>query len=108
MFSKDYTTNDQLLGEAARFVEKASNTPGLGTIIPFGRFMNNVVATAYQWGPASLLPAASRIAREQDMQAVEAMSRALVGTSGLGLAMLYSEKQEKQGLAFNEINTGGG
>jgi len=108
VFSKDYTTNDQLLGEAARFVEKASNTPGLGTIIPFGRFMNNVVATAYQWGPASLLPAASRIAREQDMQAVEAMSRALVGTSGLGLAMLYSEKQEKQGLAFNEINTGGG
>ena len=108
VFSKDYTTKDQAFGEIAKFVEKASNTPGLGTIIPFGRFMNNVVATAYQWGPASLLPAASRIAKDGDIQSIEAMSRALVGTSGLGMAMLYSEKQEKQGLAFNEINTGGG
>jgi hypothetical protein len=108
VFSKDYTTKDQAFGEIAKFVEKASNTPGLGTIIPFGRFMNNVVATAYQWGPASLLPAASRIAKDGDIQSIEAMSRALVGTSGLGMAMLYSDKQEKQGLAFNEINTGGG
>lgn len=108
VFSKDYTTKDQAFGEIAKFVEKASNTPGLGTIIPFGRFMNNVVATAYQWGPASLLPAAARIAKDGDIQSVEAMSRALVGTAGLGMAMLYSEKQEKQGLAFNEINTGGG
>ncbi len=108
VFSKDYTTKDQAFGEIAKFVEKASNTPGLGTIIPFGRFMNNVVATAYQWGPASLLPAASRIAKDGDIQSIEAMSRALVGTAGLGMAMLYSEKQEKQGLAFNEINTGGG
>jgi hypothetical protein len=108
VFSKDYTTNDQMLGEVAKFVEKASNTPGLGTIIPFGRFMNNVVATAYQWGPASLLPAAARIAKDGDIQSVEALSRAMVGSAGLGLAMLYSEKQEKQGLAFNEINAGGG
>ena len=108
VFSKDYTTKDQAFGEIAKFVEKASNTPGLGTIIPFGRFMNNVVATAYQWGPASLLPAAARIAKDGDIQAVEAMSRALVGTAGLGMAILYSRKQEQQGLAFNEINTGGG
>ena len=108
VFSKDYTTNDQMLGDVAKFVEKASNTPGLGTIIPFGRFMNNVVATAYQWGPAALIPAAARIAKTGDIQSVEAMSRAMVGSAGLGLAMLYSEKQEKQGLAFNEINAGGG
>ena len=108
VFSKDYTTDDQMLGTVAKFVETASNTPFLGTIIPFGRFVNNVVATAYQWGPASLLPAAARIAKTGDIQSVEAMSRAMVGTSGIGLAMLYSEKQEKQGLAFNEINVGGG
>jgi hypothetical protein len=108
VFSKDYTTKDQAFGEIAKFVEKASNTPGLGTIIPFGRFMNNVVATAYQWGPASLLPAAARIAKDGDIQSIEAMSRALVGSAGLGMAILYSQKQEQQGLAFNEINTGGG
>lgn len=108
VFSKDYTTKDQALGEVALRVEQASNTPGLGTIIPFGRFMNNVVATAYQWGPVSLLPAAARLAKDQDIQAVEAVSRSLVGMAGLGMAILYSRKQEQQGLAFNEINTGGG
>ena len=51
VYAKDYTQQDQLLGQVAKFVETASNTPGLGTIIPFGRFMNNVVASAYQWSP---------------------------------------------------------
>ena len=59
--------------------------------------MNNVVATAYQWGPVSLLPAAARLAKDQDIQSLEAVSRSLVGMAGIGMAMLYSEKQEKQG-----------
>ena len=113
VFSKDYTTDDQLLGGVAKFVESASNTPMLGTVIPFGRFMNNVVATAYQWSPVAALPAASRIAKAakaggQDITSVEAVSRSIVGTGALGMAMMYSEQQEKEGLAFNEINAGGG
>ena len=113
VFSKDYTTDDQLLGTAAKWVEMGSNTPLLGTVIPFGRFMNNVVATAYQWSPFSGLFAASRIAKAakaggQDITSMEAVSRSLVGTAALGMAMLYSEKQQKEGLAFNEINAGGG
>ena len=112
VFSKDYTTSsfdkEQLLGGVAKVVEKASNTPGIGLILPFGRFINNVVATAYQWGPASLLPAAARIAMKGDVQSVEAMSRAMVGTAALGLAINYSQQQEEQGLAPNLIKTSGG
>jgi len=112
VFSKDYTTDsfdkDQLLGVVAKVVEKASNTPGIGLILPFGRFMNNVVATAYQWSFLSLLPAAARIAVKGDVQSVEAMSRAMVGTTALGLAINYSQQQEEQGLAPNLIKTSGG
>ena len=109
VFSKDYTTKDYgFFGEVAKKVEQFSNMPGIGTIIPFGRFMNNVVATAYQWGPVSFLPAAASLAKKQDLSSVEAMSRSLVGTVGLLMAARYSEQQEKQGLAFNEIKTSDG
>ena len=51
VFSKDYTTEEQpeLLRTAAKMAETFSNTPGFGTLLPFGRFFNNVIATAYQW-----------------------------------------------------------
>jgi len=54
VFAKDYTTTEQgeLIRTAAKFTEQFSNTPGLGAILPFGRFFNNVLATAYQWSPA--------------------------------------------------------
>ena len=53
VFAKDYTVHDnELIGSAAKIVERLFlNTPGLGTILPFGRFMNNVIGTAYQWSP---------------------------------------------------------
>ena len=110
VFSKDYTTKDQALGTVAKLVEQVSNTPVVGTVLPFGRFMNNVVATAYQWGPFSFLPAAARIMQKskRDMASLEAVSRSVVGTTALGFAMQFSEEQEAKGLAYNEVDVGGG
>jgi len=110
VFSKDYTTKDQALGTVAKLVEQVSNTPVVGTVLPFGRFMNNVVATAYQWGPFSFLPAAARIMQKskRDMSSLEAVSRSVVGTTALGFAMQFSEEQEAKGLAYNEVDVGGG
>ena len=53
VFAKDYTTTEQpeLVRQMAKLTETISNTPGFGTILPFGRFFNNVLATAYQWSP---------------------------------------------------------
>lgn len=114
VYSKDYTGQDQLLGGVAKFVETISNTPVLGTVLPFGRFMNNVIATTYQFSPVASINAAARIAKSQfdntgtKISDIEAMSRGLVGTTGLMMAMHYDEERQKKGLAYNEIDVGGG
>tara|TARA_R110001599_G_scaffold212674_2_gene410390 strand:+ start:2583 stop:6242 length:3660 start_codon:yes stop_codon:yes gene_type:complete len=110
VFSKDYTTNDQMLGKVAKTVESYSNIPILGTTLPFGRFMNNVVATTYQWGPLGLVSPAQAIIRKEkrNIETLEAFSRAAVGTGALGLAMSFSEEQEKKGLDYNLIEGVGG
>ena len=114
VYSKDYTGQDQLLGQTAKFVESISNTPVLGTILPFGRFFNNVVATTYQWSPLSAITAASKISASAYQRTgvrisdVEAVSRGLVGTTALGMAMHFDEKRSEKDLAWNEVDVGGG
>jgi len=109
VFSKDYTTDDQLLSGVAKFVESISNQPVIGTLLPFGRFMNNVVATAYQWTPLSWIGVASRIYKgEPTISTTEAISRSLVGTTAVGLAALYDEERQKKGLGVFEFDAGGG
>ena len=73
VFSTDYTTKEtpELLRNAAKAVETISNTPGLGTILPFGRFFNNVLAYSYKWSPFAGggvgLRAIGRIARTRKL-----------------------------------------
>lgn len=114
VYSKDYTTNDQLLGQTAKFVESISNTPVLGTILPFGRFFNNVIATTYQWSPLSAVTAASKISKSTlegtgtRISDVEAMSRGLVGTTALGMAMHFDQERQDKNLGVYDIDVGGG
>ena len=114
VYSKDYTGQDQLLGGVAKFVETISNTPVLGTVLPFGRFMNNVIATTYQFSPFASFTAAKNIAVSHfkntgtKISDIEAMSRGLVGTTAGIMAMHYDEERQKKGLAYNEIDVGGG
>ena len=113
VYSKNYTTDDQILSQAAKLIEGISNTPVLGTVLPFGRFLNNTVATVYQWGPLSLLPATARIMKKnadagERIMAREAFARAAVGTAAIGLAAQYDAERQKQGLAYNEIKMSDG
>ena len=101
VYAKDYTTNDQLLNGVAKLVEGISNTPGLGFILPFGRFMNNVVASAYQWSPLAgfsvIKDFATRSARGgKQLTDQEAVGRWLVGSTALGLAafMIKIDKEK--------------
>ena len=107
VFSKDYTTDDQMLSNIAKFVETVSNTPVLGTVLPFGRFMNNVVATVYQWTPLGLASVASNLWKGDKMTSLEAFSRAAVGTSALVSAIHFDKERRQKGLAYNEIDVGG-
>tara|TARA_R110002167_G_scaffold39878_2_gene122807 strand:- start:255 stop:3704 length:3450 start_codon:yes stop_codon:yes gene_type:complete len=116
VFSKDYTAKGQneLVRSMAGLVEKISSTPGLGTILPFGRFFNNVLGTAYQWSPLAapeqLVKFASRTVKREKapLSETEAFARMMVGTSALGLAASYDQERREKGLAYNEIDVGGG
>ena len=119
VFAKDYTRKladrnifdmPGTLGSAvAKQVEGISNTPGFGFILPFGRFMNNVMATAYHWNPVTgALPLAAAVTRGNKMEAVEALSRGLVGGVVISQMMALQEQNEQKGLAWNELETGGG
>lgn len=116
VFSKDYTTGEQveLVRTMAKFTETVSNTPGLGTILPFGRFFNNVLATAYQWSPLAapeqLIKFAARTAKREktEISEMEAFARMSVGSSALLLAAEYDKPRREKGLAYNEVEVGGG
>jgi hypothetical protein len=115
VYAKDYTTNDQLLGKVAGVVETASNAPGIGLVLPFGRFMNNVVATSYQWSILSAPGAFKNIFRKMraadetvTITETDALARSMVGTAALAYAMSYDEERKKEGLGPYEVKTVGG
>ena len=115
VFSKDYTTTEQpeLLRTAAKMAETFSNTPGFGTLLPFGRFFNNVIATAYQWSLLSTPEQFFRFGRtmfKQNPEATEmdAFARYLVGNTALMMSMQYDNERREQGLGVYEVDVGGG
>ena len=115
VFAKDYTTAEQpeLLRSAAKFAETFSNTPGLGTLLPFGRFFNNVVATAYQWSPLAAPQQFMKFGRnlvkkEPDITDRDAFARMIVGSTALRLSMDYDNERKEKGLGVYEVDVGGG
>ena len=110
VFAKDYTTPEQpeLLRSAAKFAENFSNTPGLGTLLPFGRFFNNVVATAYQWSPLAAPQQFIKFGRnlakkEPNVSDRDALARMLVGSTALRLSMDYDNERKEKGLGVYEV-----
>ena len=115
VFAKDYTTTEQpeLLRSAAKFAENFSNTPGLGTLLPFGRFFNNVVATAYQWSPLAAPQQFFRFGKnlfrtEPEVTDRDAFARMIVGSTALRLSMDYDNERKEKGLGVYEVDVGGG
>ena len=110
VLAKDYTTDDQLLNGAAKLVEGLSSLPGLGTILPFGRFFNNVIGTSYQWTIGGAVPVMQAIAKSEkrNLSTLEAASRSIVGVTGLYLAYEYDKERSRKGLGITEVDVGGG
>ena len=114
VFSKNYTTDDQLMRLFAKQVEEFSNLPVIGTILPFGRFFNNVVGFTYQWGPWGLATPIKAImtgqakSKAQQIGLLEATARAGVGTATLAMAMHYDEQRQKDNLGVYEVKGAGG
>ena len=115
VFSKDYTNAEQpeLLRTAAKMAETFSNTPGFGTLLPFGRFFNNVIATAYQWSFLSTPENFFRFGKnlyqkEPDATELDAFARYVVGNTALVMSMQYDEERREQKLGTYEVDVGGG
>lgn len=116
VFSKDYTTEQtpELLRASAKIVEQFSNTPVIGTILPFGRFFNNVLATSYQWSVGGGVQMAGAMYNRAIKGApipkttTEAFARSLVGVTSLRLAMEFDEERQAQGLDTFNLDVGGG
>jgi len=114
VFAKDYTTDDQLLASVAKGIEGISNMPLIGTILPFGRFFNNTLATAYQWSVGGGVQMASAMYKKSikgvpiPANTTEAFARIVVGMTALRLAMEYDNDRLEKGLAHDMIDIGGG
>ena len=115
VFSKDYTNAEQpeLIRTAAKMAETFSNTPGFGTLLPFGRFFNNVIATAYQWSFLSTPEQFFRFGKNMfkqnpDATEMDAFARYVVGNTALVMSMQFDEERREQGLDVYEVDVGGG
>jgi len=98
-FSVDYTKGGGVFNEVAKLLETTSNTPWLGFLFPFGRFVNNTVGYTFQYSPLAFFPF-TKFQKGLDLE--ERLAKATVGT--VALTMVYSREKEKQaeGLQWNE------
>jgi len=105
--SKSYKGNDNL-GKVAGFFEDVRNVPGLGLLMPFGRFFNGTVDTVVQNTPISFV-AKSLAGKYKDKSFAELTSRSML-TLGAAYALTQTEyENRKKGLAIDQMinpNTG--
>lgn len=95
IFSKSYKGTD-VLGEVAGVIEDARNIPGVGLLVPFGRFFNSTVDFGLQSSGLSVVGKA--MGKYQDKTTPELITRAAVSW-GLVAAMVQNESENRrQGL----------
>lgn len=103
-FSMDYTKGKGLLNGLANITEKISNLPYAGFLFPFGRFINTNMAFTLQYSPLAFIPAVGKLRKlgiegftsNTDDVATD-ISKAIVGTVGLGMMINESEKLRENG-----------
>lgn len=92
-FSRSYKDSTKL-GELAGFIEDARNIPGLGFMVPFGRFFNNTIDFGIKNTPL-LNIAAKKSGKYADMSSEELMARGAVVT-GLVWTMAQDEDENRR------------
>jgi hypothetical protein len=105
IFSKSYKGKGAL-GQIAGAIEDARNIPGIGLMIPFGRFFNNTVDFAFQASPIGLFGKLMGFYKDKTYKELSAKATVAVGF----VAYLSQDEDEKrrQGLGLYETRTPGG
>jgi hypothetical protein len=100
VFSKSYKGKD-FVGEVAGVIEDARNIPGVGLLVPFGRFFNNTVAAVYDG--VAIGPLIAKFAGgQQDKMYSEILAK---GAVSWGLVYALAERERgyiSQGLGWSE------
>ena len=105
IFSKSFK-DKTVIGEIAGVVENARNIPGLGLLVPFGRFFNNTIAfSSDMTGVSAMSKLISKTGLKEDTQ--ERGLRELFLRGSIGLATIYTlaqnEKHNREaGLAWHQ------
>jgi hypothetical protein len=97
IFSKSYKGRG-LLGEAAGFIEDVRNVPGLGMLIPFGRFFNNTIAFMADNSGASLILKGGKSSYSTE----ELMTRAAISWTAASLLASREGEYIDLGLSWNQ------
>lgn len=93
-FSKSYK-NRTKLGELAGFVEDARNIPGLGFMVPFGRFFNNTIDFGIKNTPVLNIAVKKISGKYNDVPIEELAARGAVVT-GLVYTMAQDEQENRK------------
>ena len=105
IFSKSYKGSGSL-GQIAGFIEDARNIPGVGLMVPFGRFFNNTVDFALQ---SSGLGIAGKVVGRYypDKTYKEMMAKTMVAGSFTYYLMQDETEKRKQGLGLYDTVVNG-
>ena len=100
IFSKSYKGKGPI-GEIAAVIEGARNIPGIGLLVPFGRFFNNTIAFAAE-NTAVLPILAKTIGKESNRSVGEIMSRGAVTASLVSYLAVREQEFIEKGLSWSE------
>lgn len=99
-YAKSFKDPKTSLGQIAGMIEDARKIPGIGMLVPFGKFFNNTVAMAYNM--TAVGPIVAKIIGKDQRMTSEVAAKGLVA-----FGMFYEVAQEELkninlGLAWNE------
>lgn len=100
VFSKSYKGKD-FIGEVAGIIEDARNLPGIGLLVPFGRFFNNTVAMTYNM--TAVGPLLARPFKENpEKMTSELFAKGVVSWTLIGLLAQREMEFMDKGLGWSE------
>lgn len=103
IFSKGFKDPGSPIGELAGFIEDARNIPGLGMLVPFGRFFNNTVAFMADHSFVSLIARYTvHTPTKTTMTDGELIARGAVGWTAAYLMSLKEEQLIDQGYSWSQ------
>lgn len=112
-FSGDYTKGYGKLSLPAKLLESISNMPILGTIVPFGRFLNNLLAFYAQYSPLGAAPLLARMISKGFFtkkafthlmgsdENLNVLGKAIAGSMAIAYLMDIERDKIEQGIPWN-------